>query len=146
MPPNCNLRTLTQATDSDLQDPFVAAHKRQNSYKDTEANAQNSSYKEVMATWKTCKPTEKAVPPALCIAPHLVLARASPQLLGDPHWEPTHIRSAKKMVCFSPSSFPDPSHHMAPQTLVPAEGKGKKQEQKEQLEPDNWTGSQGNRV
>lgn len=35
---------------------------------------------------------------------------------------------------------------MAAQTLVPAEGKGKKQEQKEQLEPDDWTASQGSTV
>lgn len=42
MTPSCSLQTLTQETDPDLQGPFVAADKRQNSNKNTEAKVQNA--------------------------------------------------------------------------------------------------------
>lgn len=62
----------------------------------------------------------------------------------------TEIQPALAQQCkrFVPAPAPSPAqnHHMAPQTLVPARGERKRQEQQEQLEPDDRNASRGSTV
>lgn len=102
MTPNCNMQTLTS-------NRLIFKVLLLQQTRDKIITRTQKSMLKIQAKKKSLrhlKANRRSSDPALCAALRLLLAPASPQLLGDPHWELTHMSSAEKMARSSPSSFP----------------------------------------